>query len=133
MNWLATPSRIRQPDRIRVVFLLIAVIAFGITEFGRFVYRPWAYSHGLNDLGLADSIGNLGVVVQVFLTAAVINPTRVQSFRLAAFLAVGYVVYEFLQPYLPKGVFDWKDVAGTVIGYIVSITILSFLWRKRSP
>ena len=129
MGWLSTRSRLFQPGRTRLVFLLIAVCTFGATEFGRHVYRPWAYAKGLKDLGLADSIGNLGgIVVQVFFTIAVLNATRAQSFRWAAFLSVGYIAYEFVQPHLPKGVFDWKDVAATGLGYCVCLLVLWVTW-----
>lgn len=130
MGYLTTRARYFEPSRARLVFLLLAAGAFVVTELGRFVYRPYVRIHGVNDLGLADCIGNLGgVVVQIFLGLAVLNPTRRQSYRLATFFAVGYVIYEFLQPYLPKGVFDWKDVYGTVIGFTISVLLLAVTWR----
>lgn len=70
-----------------------------------------------------------GIVVQIFLCLAVMNPTRKHSFRLAGFSAAGYIAYEFAQPYLPKGVFDWKDVLGTLIGLCLSLLVLLVLWR----
>ena len=109
-----------------------------VTEFGRHIYRPWAYARGLNDFGLADSVGNLGgIVVQVFVSVALFNATRQQSFRLAAFLSVGFIAYEFAQPYLPKGVFDWRDVAATALGFALSCVLLWIIWRlldtRNSP
>jgi len=131
MGWLMTRSRIFRPDRIRLAWLLVAAGAFAWTEIGRHRYRPWAYRTGVNDFGLADSVGNLGgIVVQVFATIAMLNPTKEQSFRLAAFLAAGYIAYEFVQPYLPRGVFDWKDVAATLLGYLFSCVLLWIMWRK---
>jgi hypothetical protein len=128
-GWLATPSRILRPDGIRIVFLLVAVGAFLMTEFGRHVYRPWAYGQGLSDFGIADSVGNLGgIVVQIFVTVAFFNATRAQSFRLAVFLSCGYIVYEFVQPYLPRGTFDWKDVAATLLGGCLSCILLWIIW-----
>ena len=130
MGWLTTPQRFLEPGRVRVVFFCLAVLAFFVTEFGRFVYRPYVRRHGVADLGLADSIGNLGgIVVQIFITLAAVNATRKQSFRIAPLLAVGYVAYEFLQPVLPKGVFDWKDVYGTLIGLCFSLAVLWAIWR----
>ena len=105
-------------------------MAFAATEFGRHFLRPWVRSSGLNDFGLTDCIGNLGgIVVMIFFGCAAMNPTRKQSFRLAAFYSLGFVAYEFVQPYLPKGVFDWLDVLGTAIGYLISLALLSFIWR----
>ena len=130
MGYLATRSRIFIPSRSRIVFLAIAVAAFAITEFGRYVYRPYVRQNGVNDLGITDCIGNLGgIVVQVFFSLAILNSSRKQSFRVAAFCSVGYVLYEFAQPYLPKGVFDWKDVYGTAIGYAISVLLILVVWR----
>lgn len=129
MGWLYTRKRLLRPDKIRIIFLLIAIISFVFTEWGRFIYRPIIYSQGINDFGLADNIGNIGgIIVQIFLGCAIANPTKIQSYRLAAFCSVGYIVYEFLQPYLPKGIFDWNDVVGTLFGLLFAIIILWTIW-----
>ncbi|MCP4571724.1 MAG: hypothetical protein GY838_05175 [bacterium] len=119
----------------RAVFLLLGAGAFAVTEFGRHVLRPLVREHGVDDLGITDSIGNGGgILVQIFLAFAVINPDRRRSFILATVFAAGYIIYEFLQPHLPKGVFDWKDVWGTIIGYVIALPVLALVWRcdKRS-
>lgn len=117
-------------SRSRVVFLAIAVIAFVITEFGRFVGRPYVREHGLNDFGLTDSIGNLGgIVVHIFFGLGILNASRKQSYRLAVFYSCGFILYEFLQPHLPKGVFDWKDVYGTALGFAISVLLILIVWR----
>ena len=129
MGWLTTQERILKPGRVRLVFLLVAIMAFGVTEFGRFVYRPYVRRNHIVDWGLADCIGNLGgIVVQIFLTLAMMNSSKQQSFRIAPLLAVGYIVYEFLQPVLPKGVFDWKDVYGTLFGLGLAVIMLLMIW-----
>ena len=129
MGWLATPDRFLKPEKRRVVFISIFAAAFIVTEFGRYVARPYIRNHGLNDYGLTGSIGNLGgILVQIFFGCALVNATRKQSYRLAAFFSLGFVVYEFLQPVLPKGVFDWNDVIGTVIGFCIAVPILWVCW-----
>ena len=101
-----------------------------VTEFGRFTCRRYVRENSINDFGLTDSIGNFGgIVVQIFLGLAIMNSTRKQSYRLAVFFSVGYVVYEFAQPILPRGVFDWNDVFGTVIGFLISVLVISLIWR----
>ncbi len=130
MGYLSSRERILEPSRTRFVFLLLGILAYGFTEFGRFIYRPYVWQNNLNDLGLADCIGNLGGVgVQIFLGLAVLNTTRKQSYRMAAFFALGYILYEFAQPYLPKGVFDWKDVLGTLIGFLASVLVIRVIWN----
>lgn len=134
MGYLSSPDRILAPSRSRLVFLLLGIAAYVATELGRFVYRPYARQSHLADFGLADSVGNLGGIgVQIFPGLAVLNSTRRQSYRMAAFFAVGYVVYEFAQPYLPKGVFDWKDIIATAVGYAVSVAVIAVVWRTVEP
>jgi hypothetical protein len=131
MGFFSSRERFWEPSRSRLIFLLIAIGAFGLTEFGRYVYRPYVYQNGIADFGLADSVGNLGgIIVQVFLSLAILNSTHAQSYRLAVFFSVGHVVYEFAQPYLPRGVFDWSDIYGTAIGYGISVLLLKVVWRS---
>ena len=70
------------------------------------------------------------IIVQIFLTVAAMNSTKRQSYRIASLLAVGYIGYEFLQPVLPKGVFDWKDVYGTLVGLCFAFAVLWIIWRR---
>jgi len=116
---------IRKLDTRRGLYLAIAILAFLITEFSRFVYRPYIYKNDIYDYGLADGIGNLGgIVVQVFAMLVVFNSYGVKAFRLIVFLVLGYVLYEFLQPLLPKGVFDPIDVYATFIGGFVAFRLV---------
>lgn len=107
----------RTIDTFRVVYLISSIIWFIITELGRFVYRPVIYKNDLKDFGIADSIGNSGgIIVQIFFCMALLNPPRNTGIRLILFLTCGYILYEIVQPYLPKGTFDWKDIIGTLAG-----------------
>jgi len=134
VGWFSSGNRFLKPSRTRVAFLLLGGAAFAVTEFGRFVLRPLVRQHGIDDFGFTGSIGNLGgILVMIFLGCALLNPTREQSFRLAAFYSVGFVVYEFVQPILPRGVFDWNDVIGTCIGYLISLPILAGVWHACDP
>ena len=134
MGWRLTREQILELRPARLAMLLVAALAFGVTEFGRFVGRPYVRQTGIDDYGLTDSVGNLGgIVVQIFAVLAVCNPTRVHGYCMAAFMAVGYVAYEFAQPYLPKGTFDWNDVIGTGIGLCLSVPIIWLIWRFLPP
>jgi len=130
MGFFATPGRWRTWSAARTTFLVIAVTSFLFTEFGRHVLRPWVRENGIEDFGLTDTIGNWGgILVQIFAGITVIHPDRVQSIRLATFYSVGFVAYEFLQPVLPRGTFDWYDVLGTTVGYTLALLILTLIWR----
>ena len=115
-------------DTFRLLYAATAVLAFFLTEAGRYVYRPYIYENGINDFGIADSMGNLGgIVVQIFFSLAILNSHGLPAFLSEKSLMAGYILYEFLQPYLPKGVFDWKDIYGTIIGGLVSVTVVLIL------
>ena len=118
----------RTIDLLRLLYATAAVAAFFLTEAGRFLYRPYIYRNGIDDFGIADTMGNLGgIVVQVFFSLAILNSQRRKAFNVIGFLVAGYILYEIVQPYLPKGVFDWKDIYGTVIGGFVSVMFLLLL------
>jgi hypothetical protein len=129
-SFLTDRETLRTIDLHRLLYACTAVVAFLLTEVGRSIYRPYIYENGINDFGIADSMGNLGgIVVQIFFSLALLNSPGKKAFRVVGFLVVGYILYEFAQPYLPKGVFDWKDIYGTVVGAIVSIALLLLLRR----
>ena len=119
---------------LRLAYAATAIGAFLLTEAGRSIYRPFIYESGINDFGIADSIGNLGgIVVQVFVSLALLNSRRSKAFNVIGFLMVGYILYEIAQPYLPKGVFDWKDIYGTIIGAVVAALLVVVLRLVVKP
>lgn len=127
-NIFTDPESLRTVDVKRVTYLISGGLAFLLTEIGRFVYRPYIYQNNIQDFGLADSIGNLGgIVVQIFVCLAIVNSPYKKGFTLILFLTAGYILYEFAQPYLPKGTFDWLDVYGTLIGGIIALAFYILL------
>ena len=119
---------------LRLAYAATAIGAFLLTEAGRNIYRPYIYETGINDFGIADSIGNLGgIVVQVFVSLALLNSRKTKAFNVIGFLVAGFILYEIIQPYLPKGVFDWKDIYGTIIGGIISAFLVVLLRFVINP
>lgn len=111
-------------DVKRLVYFTLFILAFALTELGRNVYRPYVNTNNINDFGFADSIGNSGgILVQIFLGLAIFNSSYRKGFNLILFFVIGYIVYEILQPILPKGVFDWKDIYGTIVGSLIGTII----------
>lgn len=118
------------PMKRRLMFLSLAVAAYLVTEFGRFVYRPWVVANGVDDFGLAGSIGNLaGILVQIFFVLTIVRYDRKWSYILAAVLAGGYVLYECSQLWLAGSTFDWNDIWATVIGYCIAVPLIRLAWR----
>ncbi len=123
-NFFLDKEKIRTIDTYRIIYFVTFLISFVITETGRHLYRPYIYENKINDFGIADSIGNSGgIIVQIFFGLAIINSTKKKGVRLIAFFTIGYILYEIAQLFLPKGVFDWQDIYGTLIGGIIGLLL----------
>ncbi len=129
-NFFLDKESIRCIDKFRIIYLITFLIAFALTETGRYIYRPFIYENNINDLGIADSMGNLGgIIVQIFFGLTIINSTKKKGLRLIVFLVIGYMIYEVLQLILPKGVFDWKDIYGTIIGGVLGLLLFLLIHK----
>ena len=129
-NFITDKASIKTIDSKRIIYFVIAVSFFFLTEIGRNIYRPFIYTNDIDDYGIADSIGNSGgIIVQIFFMLVILNSPRKKVFRVIGFIVIGYILYEILQPYLPRGVFDWKDIYGTLIGGVISLFVL-FIVKK---
>ncbi len=127
-NFFTDRERFKTIDTNRIVYFLTALFWFLITESGRYIYRPFIYSNNINDYGIADSIGNLGgIIVQIYFSLTIFNSPPQKVFRVIVFLVIGYIFYEIVQPYLPYGVFDWKDIYGTLIGGLIALLFFLIL------
>ena len=123
-------NRIFKLGPMRGVYFVTFAFFFILTEIGRQIYRPYVYQNGIKDLGFADVIGNLlGTVAVIFFGLAVNHANRVQSIRVIVFITVGITIYELLQPVLPRGVLDWKDVISTPIAGLFSLMLVLVMWR----
>lgn len=123
-NFFTDKESIKTIDSLRIIYFVIAVLFFLLTEIGRNIYRPFIYTNNIDDYGIADSIGNSGgIIVQLFFSLAILNSRRKKVLHLFGFIVIGYILYEILQPYLPKGVFDWKDIYGTLIGGVIALCV----------
>jgi hypothetical protein len=128
-------NRVFKVGTMRGVYFVTFAVFFILTEIGREIYRPYVYQNGINDFGFADVIGKLlGTVAVIFFCLGVNHANRVQSIRVTAFVTVGITIYELLQPVLPKGVLDWKDVVSTPIAGLFSLMLVLVIWRVvRDP
>jgi glycopeptide antibiotics resistance protein len=129
-NFFLDKEKIRTIDTFRIIYFVTFLISFGLTEIGRYIYRPFIYENNISDYGLADSMGNLGgIIVQIFFGLALINSTKKKGLRIISVLVIGYILYEVVQPILPKGVFDWKDIYGTIIGGLIGMLLFLLIHK----
>lgn len=106
------------------------VLFFIATEVGRGVYRPWVYANHIHDYGIADTIGNsLGTLTQIFFMLSLANATRKESYRIVAGITAGYIFYEIVQPWLPRGTFDMGDINATIGAGIAAAIVVALLHR----
>jgi VanZ family protein len=115
-------------------FLIVALIAFGATEAGRFIYRPFVYTHDINDWGIADTMGNhIGAVALIFAILTVMHANRLESYIVVAVVALGYVAYEFAQSYLPGSTPDMRDAIASLVGGMIAFTLVQLLPGRYDP
>lgn len=129
-SYFLDKENIKRFDTFRLIYSAIFLISFGLTEIGRYIYRPFINENNIYDFGIADSMGNLGgIIVQIFFGIAVFNSTKKKGVRLICFFIIGYILYEITQLFLPKGVFDWKDIYGTIVGGIVGLILFLIIHK----
>ena len=137
MAYFWTRDRLFKKSFLRLAYLIAFTCFFILTEIGRKVYRPYIYRNHIDDWGVADTIGNsLGTLTQIFFYLGLANATRVQSYRLIAFVTLGYIAYELVQPILPRGTFDTKDVLATLAAGVVaavSVAVIHFFFPEKNP
>lgn len=135
MGFFYTRERFFKMNALRVAYFIAFASFFVLTEIGRKVYRPYIYRMHVDDFGIADTLGNsLGTLTQIFFYLGLSNATQKQSYRLIGFVTLGYVVYEMVQPWLPRGIFDWRDVGATLAAGIfaaLAVTVVHFVSPER--
>jgi len=115
--------------RLRATTLITAIVLFILTEAGRTFYRPYIYSHGIDDLGFADTIGNsLGTMSAVFFVAALTGSGTRRDLFLIAMVVLGLVLYELANFFSDHPV-DIRDIMATLafgalslVSYAVMLT-----------
>ena len=136
MEFFFTKERLLKKNPLRFAYLIGFASFFVMTEIGRKLYRPYIYRMHIDDCGIADTIGNsLGTLTQIFLYLGLANATKGQSYRIIAFVTLGYIGYELVQPYLPRGTFDWKDVFATLGAGILAavvVTVVHLVFPERN-
>jgi hypothetical protein len=60
---------------------------------------------------------------------AILNSPKNKELRVIGFIVIGYIIYEILQPFLPRGGFDYKDIYGTLIGGVIALFVLLIIQK----
>lgn len=112
--------------KLSKLYYKISFICLCITSiFGSF-YRGYIYNNNnINDYGLADMHTNIGAVITASFLFMGYAQYKEYKEELKVILAVvlGFVIYEFIQITPLIGIFDWKDIVGTIIGGSLTFAI----------
>ena len=102
--------------RERIINLSIGLIVILLYEFvARPIYRPYVYRNNINDLHLADTIGNsLGTMAAVFVLIGLIGQGRRQHFFMIKTITISVIIYEIAHPLLGKTIDPW-DILATIL------------------
>lgn len=118
-------------SRYKVVNFCIGLAALLIYEFlARPIYRPYIYKHQINDLHLADTIGNsLGTFAAIFVPLALLTSSKKLGNPLIKLITLTLVIYEIGQPLLGKKA-DFWDILATVITGLLSFWIYNAIFSN---
>ena len=115
---------------LKKITLLIAIVAFSITELGRSFYRPYIYANKIDDYFLADTIGNsFGTVTAIFMILTLSGKGTSKDWNIVFIIIAGLIIYEFLN-LTGKTAIDVNDIIATVVFGTISVLIYFFLLKK---
>ena len=111
--------------------LLIALLAYSLTEFGRSFYRPYIYTNHIHDYYIADTIGNsFGTMTAIFMIITLSGKGTNKDWYLFLIIIPGLLVYEFLN-LTGKTAVDVNDMIATVIFGLISAILYFIILKKR--
>jgi hypothetical protein len=130
-NMITNSARMLKIDEKRIVTFFIFIFMFIFTEIGRKIYRPNIYSNDIFDYWIADTIGNFtGTIAIVFFNLTISNPEYRIGKYFSFLIAIGLIVYELLQYFSPRSIFDWRDIIATLIAGLISFLIYKWVNNK---
>lgn len=114
-------------DNKNYIYLMLICLIYSIL-IGNF-YRPFIYSHKINDYFFADIGNNLSFIPGVYSINYLLKGKYIYSkFKDVIFYFIFFSVIEILSYYIPYlGTFDFKDILGLFIG-----AILLFVFLKKN-
>ena len=116
-----------QKNKRRILFGVLLIIWVGLGLLLNFTYRPYIYSHHLNDFHIADTLGNIFAVPAAILFYYVINKTVKHTKLFVVILTwIIWLLYELVL----SATFDWRDIVANTIMCLLSYPIMVLIEKK---
>jgi hypothetical protein len=129
------PSTLTRAQKLRVVYVVLAASSVAFYLFEELHLRRWLYHRYGHRSIVAGSLPNfLAALVLGFAAAVLRVPDRnYDAVRLAVAIMAGLILYEIAQIWMPHQVFDWNDMAATLLGGVVLWAVLrgTSVWLVR--
>jgi hypothetical protein len=98
------------------------------------LYRPFAYSQSIQDIGFKDSFTQITSVIGISLLMILFEKEETWNNRIGKILLIiipvaSMVIYEFIQKFIHTSKFDMQDVLYTLIGGAVIAIIQTKIIR----
>ncbi|MFK5890254.1 MAG: hypothetical protein QM486_05940 [Flavobacteriaceae bacterium] len=108
--------------------IIIPVIGLLLTAF----YRPYIYSHDINDFGFAAVIGSLVSVIGFccFVWGFKSFSNKEMNAQIILAIFIFSFLWEFFGYLGIYGVFDWKDVVAGILSGLFTFFIKQLVERK---
>ena len=120
------PTSLAQYQKLRIVYASMLALTLLFTLYEELHLRRWLFHHlGLSSV-VAGSLPNF-LAVLVFSLAIVTLQLPGSSrdiLRTVISIVLGLILYEVAQIWMPHRVFDWNDIAATLLGGIFSWLLL---------
>ena len=102
---------------------LALMAVFGAAVFIKTVYRPWIQEHGINDLGFGgwspSFLLSFGVTLGVCCAFGLLEKTKRHKWVALLAAIIAGLMYEGMQMFTARLVFDVWDIVATVVGCAV--------------
>ena len=120
------PTSLPQQQKLRISYASILAVALLFTVYEELHLRRWLFHHlGLHSV-VAGSLPNfLAVVVfsLAIMTLRLPGSSR-DILRTVLSVVLGLTLYEVAQIWMPHRVFDWNDIAASLLGGIFTWLLL---------